>query len=176
MDCIKLPAVDGGSQGSNLPQNCLERKETQVGFLAPEARADTQTWREWGLEYCGHRGSSRGENGRHFRPRQRKKAIYNAGIELCAACKQQSALGFLERHALAVGAVRNHRVESIDNRDDRGSNWDFFALESAWVSGTVIIFVMMQNHQAGAFHTRDLPKDGPAVLRMLLHEFVFLEG
>jgi hypothetical protein len=128
------------------------------------------------LENDRHGGSGCRKNIRHFGLRDIDEATDDFGIELRPAVRDQTADGFFHRKTLSIRAIRDHGIESIDDRNDSGTNGRIAASQAARIAGAVEIFVVVQREQAGTLKTGNDPLDGPSVFRMLVDDLALFCG
>jgi len=95
------------------------------------------------------------------------------GVKLGPARFGEPAHGFFVGQAFAIGAGRNHGVERIDYADDSGHYGYFLVLEPRGISLAIEGLVVMENIKSRAFEAGEHAQYGPAVFRMLFHQFVF---
>src|SRR5882757_611225 len=123
----------------------------------------------------GRNGSAGGgEYARHFRLRKGKKALHDDRIELSAAGHNQAANRLFKWQASAVRPRGDHGVERVDDRNNSRNDGDFRLFQTSGIPLTVESFMVMQNVERGALKPREHAQHRPAILRMLLHQRVFV--
>src|SRR5581483_11392993 len=70
------------------------------------------------LDNRGDARSGSGKDPSHFEFGNFEEAAQHVGIELCATACVQATNGFFVFETFAVAAIRDHRIEGIDDRDD----------------------------------------------------------
>jgi hypothetical protein len=126
------------------------------------------------LESGGDGGAGGGEDGGHFCFGEGEEGLDDHRIKLSATGLVKPTHSLFKRQALAVGAGRNHGVEGIDDADDARNDGDFGPFQSRGVSLSVERLVVMENIESRTLESREHAQYGPAVLRVLLHEGIFL--
>src|SRR5271155_270802 len=110
------------------------------------------------------------QNGRHTRPCGRKdggglllrdwnECMQDAWVKLGSSAAEQARNRLGVGKALPVAAIRDHRIESIDDTDDPRNHWNVAALESSRIARSIHALVMVQRIETRFFETREQPQD-----------------
>src|SRR5215510_3158422 len=97
------------------------------------------------------------------------KCLYDFGIELTS----NPLIQFLSRSFVCssptVNTIAGDCVEGIGDGENPGTDINFIAFQSQWISRAVPFFVVLRNHTRRAFEECDAPQDLLTVQRVFAH-------
>src|SRR5712691_1702012 len=89
------------------------------------------------LERCRHTRSGGGKDVRGFLFGDGNECLHDAGVKLGSTAADQARNGFRVRKALAVAAIRDHRIEGVDDANDSRNHGNVVPLQSSWIASSV---------------------------------------
>src|SRR5579884_2305324 len=106
-----------------------------------------------------------------------EEGVDHFGVKLGSRAALQFRSGGLYRHGLAVGALRGHGIERIDDGEDARTERNIGSGKAIWIAGAIPAF-MVRNDQRGqgAEGSAKFFKNAAANFGMLLHYRPLLVG
>src|ERR1700674_1131728 len=83
------------------------------------------------------------------------KCLQDVGIKLGSTAATQARNRFRVWKALPVAAIRDHRIESVDDGNDSRNHGNVVPLQSSRIASPIHVFVMVQSVETRLFETRE---------------------
>ncbi len=95
------------------------------------------------LQRCRHTRSCSRKNVGGFLLGDRNECLHDAGIKLGSTAAEQARNRFRVWKALPVTAIRDHRIEGVDDANDSRNHRNVVPFQSSWIASSVDALMMV---------------------------------